>query len=148
MTWAGAPKWRGIGLDRMNIIVPRHPGSAGPPWQQKLSCLILQPVLYTFDPHLLGIAGRGSALYIKESADDRRGNPRRTQIACWGFEKMDEAFCAALLNAIEAGQETAPTGVCTAPGTRRPTPCLGPTFNGTQGLSRSGANDGWLRFIE
>jgi hypothetical protein len=46
-----------------------------------------------------------------------------------GFEKMDEAFCAALLDAIEAGQETAPTGVCTAPGTRWPTSCLGPTFN-------------------
>jgi hypothetical protein len=61
-----------------------------------------------------------------------------------GFEKMDEAFCAALLNAIEAGQETAPTGVCTAPGTRWPTSCLGPTFSGTPGLSRAGANDGWL----
>jgi hypothetical protein len=61
-----------------------------------------------------------------------------------GFEKMDEAFCAALLNAIEAGQETAPTGVCTAPGTRWPTSCLGPTFSGTPGLFRAAANDGWL----
>jgi hypothetical protein len=33
---------------------------------------------------------------------------------------MDEAFCARMLAAIEAGLESAPIGVVTAPGTRHP----------------------------
>ena len=33
---------------------------------------------------------------------------------------MDEAFCARMRMAIAAGLETAPIGVVTAPGTRRP----------------------------
>jgi hypothetical protein len=33
---------------------------------------------------------------------------------------MDEAFCARLRNAIEAGQENAPVGVITTPGTQNP----------------------------
>jgi hypothetical protein len=84
----------------------------------------LQPVLYIFDPHLPGIAVEVQlftsriALMIDEvTLEELRSRA--------GFEKMDEAFCAALLNAIEAGQEAAPTGVCTAPGTRWPTSCLG-----------------------
>jgi hypothetical protein len=34
--------------------------------------------------------------------------------------KMDEAFCTAMFKAIEAGEERAPTAVCTEPGTRNP----------------------------
>ena len=34
--------------------------------------------------------------------------------------KMDEAFCAAMLKAIEQGEERAPTAICTEPGTRSP----------------------------
>jgi hypothetical protein len=34
--------------------------------------------------------------------------------------KMDDAFCEAMLKAIEAGEEHAPTEICTAPGTLRP----------------------------
>jgi hypothetical protein len=33
---------------------------------------------------------------------------------------MDDAFCAAMFKAIEAGEECAPTAVCTEPGTRNP----------------------------
>ena len=33
---------------------------------------------------------------------------------------MDEAFCARLRNAIEAGLENAPVGVITTPGTQNP----------------------------
>jgi hypothetical protein len=33
---------------------------------------------------------------------------------------MDEAFCARLRNAIEAGLESAPVGVITTPGTQNP----------------------------
>ena len=33
---------------------------------------------------------------------------------------MDEAFCARMLAAIEAGLESAPTSVITAPGTKNP----------------------------
>jgi hypothetical protein len=33
---------------------------------------------------------------------------------------MDEAFCARMLAAIEAGLESAPIGVITAPGTKNP----------------------------
>jgi hypothetical protein len=34
--------------------------------------------------------------------------------------KMDDAFCAAMFKAIEAGEERAPTVVCTEPGTQNP----------------------------
>jgi hypothetical protein len=34
--------------------------------------------------------------------------------------RMDDAFCAAMFKAIEAGEERAPTAVCTEPGTRSP----------------------------
>jgi hypothetical protein len=34
--------------------------------------------------------------------------------------KMDDAFCAAMFKAIEAGEECAPTAVCTEPSTRNP----------------------------
>ena len=33
---------------------------------------------------------------------------------------MDEAFCARMLKAIEAGLESAPIGVITTPGTKNP----------------------------
>jgi hypothetical protein len=36
------------------------------------------------------------------------------------LEKMDAAFCAAMLRAIDAGEERAPEAVCTVPGTRKP----------------------------
>ena len=35
-------------------------------------------------------------------------------------EKMDTAFCTAMLNAIDAGTERSPEGICKEPGTRRP----------------------------
>jgi hypothetical protein len=34
--------------------------------------------------------------------------------------KMDDDFCAAMFKAIDAGEERAPTAVCSVPGTRRP----------------------------
>jgi len=34
--------------------------------------------------------------------------------------EMDEAFCARMRMAIEAGLETAPIGVVTTPGTKKP----------------------------
>jgi hypothetical protein len=34
--------------------------------------------------------------------------------------EMDEAFCAAMFKAIDAGQECPPTTICTEPGTRSP----------------------------
>jgi hypothetical protein len=36
------------------------------------------------------------------------------------FEKMDAAFCAAMLRAIDAGNERAPEAICKEPGTRNP----------------------------
>jgi hypothetical protein len=36
------------------------------------------------------------------------------------LEKMDAAFCAAMLRAIDAGEERAPEVVCKEPGTRNP----------------------------
>ena len=36
------------------------------------------------------------------------------------IEKMDTAFCAAMLSAIDAGTEHSPEGVWKEPGTRRP----------------------------
>jgi hypothetical protein len=36
------------------------------------------------------------------------------------LEKMDMAFCAAMLRAIDAGMERSPEGICKEPGTRRP----------------------------
>ena len=35
-------------------------------------------------------------------------------------EKMDTAFCRAMLSAIDAGTEHSPEGICKEPGTRRP----------------------------
>jgi hypothetical protein len=36
------------------------------------------------------------------------------------LEKMDTAFCTAMLNAIDAGTERSREGICKEPGTRRP----------------------------
>jgi hypothetical protein len=36
------------------------------------------------------------------------------------IEKMDAAFCEAMLSAIDAGTERSPEGICKEPGTRRP----------------------------
>lgn len=36
------------------------------------------------------------------------------------IEKMDAAFCAAMLRAIDAGEEHAPEAVCRKPGTQNP----------------------------
>jgi hypothetical protein len=36
------------------------------------------------------------------------------------LEKMDAAFCAAMLKAIDAGEERAPEAICKVPGTRNP----------------------------
>jgi hypothetical protein len=36
------------------------------------------------------------------------------------LEKMDAAFCAAMLRAIDAGEEHAREAVCKEPGTRNP----------------------------
>ena len=38
----------------------------------------------------------------------------------WRFLDMDDAFCARMRAAIEAGLESAPVVVITAPGTRNP----------------------------
>jgi hypothetical protein len=35
-------------------------------------------------------------------------------------EKMDTAFCTAMLSAIDAGTEHSPEGICKEPGTQRP----------------------------
>jgi hypothetical protein len=40
-------------------------------------------------------------------------------------ERMDEAFCAAMQRAIDAGEENAPTVVSKKPGTRNPKVVLG-----------------------
>jgi hypothetical protein len=40
-------------------------------------------------------------------------------------EKMDTAFCTAMLSAIDAGTERSPEGICKEPGTRRPIVILG-----------------------
>lgn len=42
---------------------------------------------------------------------------KRTRVE---LEKMDAAFCAAMLRAIDAGEERAPEGICKKPGTRSP----------------------------
>ena len=36
------------------------------------------------------------------------------------LEKLDAAFCAAMLKAIDAGDERAPEAICKEPGTRNP----------------------------
>jgi hypothetical protein len=36
------------------------------------------------------------------------------------LEKMDAAFCAAMLRAIDAGEERAAEAICKKPGTRNP----------------------------
>jgi hypothetical protein len=51
--------------------------------------------------------------------DDDDIQPRLTNGGPSHFE-MDEAFCARMLWAIEAGLERAPIGVVTAPGTKNP----------------------------
>ena len=38
----------------------------------------------------------------------------------WRFLDMDDAFCARMRAAIEAGLEGAPIGVVTTPGTKNP----------------------------
>jgi hypothetical protein len=38
----------------------------------------------------------------------------------WRFLDMDDAFCARMRAAIEAGLESAPVGVVTTPGTQNP----------------------------
>jgi hypothetical protein len=40
--------------------------------------------------------------------------------------KMDYSFCTAMFRAIEAGEERAPTTICTIPGTRKPIVVLSP----------------------
>jgi hypothetical protein len=37
-----------------------------------------------------------------------------------GYLEMDEAFCARMRKAIEAGLESAPIGIITTPGTKNP----------------------------
>jgi hypothetical protein len=37
-----------------------------------------------------------------------------------GYLEMDEAFCARMRMAIEAGLESAPIGIVTTPGTKKP----------------------------
>jgi hypothetical protein len=53
-------------------------------------------------------------LYIgmRDDDDDDEIQPRLT--------RMDDAFCARMLAAIEAGLESAPIGVITTPGTQSP----------------------------
>jgi hypothetical protein len=36
------------------------------------------------------------------------------------LEKVNAAFCAAMLRAIDAGEECAPEAICKEPGTRNP----------------------------
>jgi hypothetical protein len=51
--------------------------------------------------------------------DDDEIHPRLTSSGP-SFFAMDEAFCARMLKAIEAGLESAPIGVVTTPGTKNP----------------------------
>jgi hypothetical protein len=51
--------------------------------------------------------------------DDDEIHPRLTNGGRTHIE-MDEAFCARMRAAIEAGLENAPTGVVTTPGTKNP----------------------------
>jgi len=51
--------------------------------------------------------------------DDDEIHPRLSNGGRTHFE-MDEAFCARMRAAIEAGLERAPIGVVTAPGTKNP----------------------------
>ena len=50
-------------------------------------------------------------------SDDAEAHRRSTYASHFG---MDEAFCAAMRAAIEAGLESAPIGVVTTPGTQHP----------------------------
>ena len=51
--------------------------------------------------------------------DDDEIQPRLSNGGQTHFD-MDEAFCARMLKAIEAGLEKAPIGVVTTPGTQHP----------------------------
>ena len=51
--------------------------------------------------------------------DDNEIYPSPTKDGRSHFD-MDEAFCARMRKAIEAGLETAPTGIVTTPGTKNP----------------------------
>ena len=51
--------------------------------------------------------------------DDDDSHPRLTNGGRSHFD-MDEAFCARMLAAIEAGLESATVGVVTTPGTKNP----------------------------
>jgi len=50
-------------------------------------------------------------------SDDAEAHRRSTYASHFS---MDEAFCAAMRAAIEAGLESAPIGVITTPGTKNP----------------------------
>jgi hypothetical protein len=51
--------------------------------------------------------------------DDDEIHPRLSNSGQTHFD-MDEAFCARMRKAIEAGLESAPIGVVTTPGTKNP----------------------------
>ena len=51
--------------------------------------------------------------------DDEELHPRLSNGGQTHFD-MDEAFCARMRKAIEAGLEKAPVGVATTPGTKKP----------------------------
>ena len=51
--------------------------------------------------------------------DDDEIHPRLSNGGRTHFD-MDEAFCARMRKAIEAGLETAPIGIVTTPGTKNP----------------------------
>jgi len=51
--------------------------------------------------------------------DDEELHPRLSNGGQTHFD-MDEAFCARMRKAIEAGLEKAPVGVVTTPGTKKP----------------------------
>jgi len=56
---------------------------------------------------------------MAEMSDDDEIHPRLSNGGRSYFD-MDEAFCARMLAAIEAGLENAPIGVVTTPGTKNP----------------------------
>jgi hypothetical protein len=93
-----------------------------------------------------GLAAPGWSEYQKASAEFAQNGRKyksnqRTLLGCWpgggvpmsddeiqsrvtdggpSYFKMNDAFCARMRMAIEAGLENAPTGVVTTPGTRNP----------------------------
>jgi hypothetical protein len=60
---------------------------------------------------------RQNKLGVDVMADEVLNEEER--IRTW-LVKMDDAFCAAMFKAIEAGDERAPTAICTEPSTRTP----------------------------